>query len=353
MPGAPADSSSDAVRILAETWHGEAELVARRLAVNFDEAPRRLRASIAKHLPDAVIVVASAPGAAELRVERLAVNLDDAETPDVAGNRPVDQPVVPGGENALWTTLPTKDIVAALTQRGLPARASMSPGSDVPNHVFYAMQRELSEWGVPSGLVLVPASPEMGRADVPALPPEVLAEALRVTVTTTVASLEQATEAPAEPGFDSEATQPYLMPIAEPIAEGTPAPPALVEAFAQAQPEPAPEPEPQPAPETRVAPTLAVADPGTAQVVFPDRGEYADPPAPEVPQQQAAAWTPEPEAPTSPDHQVPASPAGMLAGAQDAPADESLPWAPSVGDEEEAPALPRQLSWDEIIGSGR
>lgn len=324
-PGATADSSADAVRILADTWHGAAELIARRLPAAFEEAPRRLRASIAKHLPDAVIVVACDPGSAVLAVERLAVNLDDATVPDAAGIQPVDRPVVPGAAAALWTTLPAKRIVSDLQSRGIPARLSLSAGSHVANHVFYALQRELAEWGVPSGLVHVPATPEMELPGVPSVPAPVIAEALRTTVDSVLASLaapdaatprERPTERPEQPatgaepvdGYDPEATQAYLMPIREPVVESPSRPQ-------------------QPLPPAPVAPTPIAPPPVASTPVPPDVGE--------VP-----ALEPDPQ------------PGTVAVTAPSAPSADSAPEADG-GDAPEPPAT-RPMTWDEIItGGGR
>ncbi|MDN4474319.1 hypothetical protein QQX09_00460 [Demequina sp. SYSU T00192] len=306
MPGATAEASADAARILAETWHGSAEIVHRDLEPAYKEAARRLRASVAKHLPDVVIVVATAPGTDAVTVERLAVNLDDAAIPDAFGAQPVDVPVVEGAAAALWSTLPAKEIVAALSARGLPARLSLNAGSGLANHVFYVMQRELAEWGVPSGLVQIPATPEMG-APGTALPAEVLAEALRTVVDTVMG---EQSEAELEPELDeedeSEATQPFLMPITAPIPGDTP------EFGLPVMEAPAPEPEPEPESEPD-----EVAEPAPASAWSPTSGE--------MPAVDRSA--PDPEAD---------------AGKADEPA--------AAGDE--APAY-RHPTWDEIISGTR
>ncbi|WP_062295923.1 pyroglutamyl-peptidase I family protein [Demequina maris] len=302
MPGATAEASADAVRILAETWHGSAEIVHRDLEPAYKEAARRLRASVAKHLPDAVIVVATAPGADAVTIERLAVNLDDAATPDAHGAQPVDAPVVEGAAAALWSTLPGKDIVAALAERGLPARLSLNAGSGLANHVFYVMQRELAEWGVPSGLVQLPATPEMG-APGPALPAEVLAEALR-TIVETVMGEHPEPEPEIDEEDESEATQPFLMPITAPIPGDTPA--FGLPVAPEAEPDAA-----EPLPELTPA-------------WSPTSGEV-----PEVTQEAAASSAPEEEPEPEPAR------------------DDEEPAAP-----DEAPAY-RHPTWDEIISGAR
>ncbi|WP_062526265.1 pyroglutamyl-peptidase I family protein [Demequina rhizosphaerae] len=275
MPGATAEASADATRILAETWHGSAEIVHRDLVPAYKEAARRLRASVAKHLPDAVLVVATAPGADAVSVERLAVNLDDAATPDAHGAQPVDAPVVDGAAAALWSTLPAKEIVEALDARGLPARLSLNAGSGLANHVFYVMQRELAEWGVPSGLIQIPATPEMGAAG-PALPAEVLAEALRTVVDTVMGEhSEPEMEPEIEEEDESEATQPFLMPITAPIPGDTPAYGLPVSAEGEGEPVGEAQPEPEAAPAW--SPTSGEM-PEVVQGAAPDEGAGADAP---------------------------------------------------------------------------
>ncbi|MEI9984054.1 MAG: MFS transporter [Aliidongia sp.] len=74
--------------------------------------------------PDLVLCVGQAGGRPALSLERVAINVDDARIPDNAGGQPIDQPVVPGGPAAYFTTLPIKAAVAALRRAGLPAIVS-------------------------------------------------------------------------------------------------------------------------------------------------------------------------------------------------------------------------------------
>ncbi|WP_062388675.1 pyroglutamyl-peptidase I family protein [Demequina iriomotensis] len=314
LPGTVGDGSADAARILAETWQGSAEIVARDLAPAYTEASRRLRASVAKHLPDAVILVATHEGASGVAIERLAVNLDDARVADAHGSQPVDAPVVAGAPAGLWTTLPAREILEALEARSLPATLSVNAGSGLANHVFYVLQRELAEWGVPSGLVRLPPTVASASGAL-TLPVEVLAEALR-TVVETVMGEQPAPAQPvaAEPAFDPEATQPFLMPIQEPIAE------------------PVPERAPAAAPLT-VAPTLAPREPASLP---PAAGRPEAPPAPAL----VPPWEP-----TS--GEVPAYQPQVAAPERPAPAAQE----PTAKDPAKAPdkSAPRHPTWDEII----
>ncbi|SEI81579.1 pyroglutamyl-peptidase I family protein [Demequina mangrovi] len=321
LPGAAGDGAADAARILAETWHGSAEIVARELTPAYTEASRRLRASVAKHLPDAVIVVATRPDATAVTIERLAVNLDDAPVADAHGAQPMDAPIVAGAPAGLWTTLPSRELLEALDARGLPAQLSVNAGSGLANHVFYVLQRELAEWGVPSGLIQLPPTAPSAPGGV-ALPAEVLAEALR-TIVETVLGEEHAEPAPPEPAapeYDADATQPFLMPISDPIA---------TESAAESAPELAAAP-------LSVAPTLAPTAASPSEPSDPGL-----PPAAGRPETSHPVVVP-PWGPTS--GEVPA-----LEAAAEAPAAEAA--EPQQPDDDATGAV-RHPTWDEII-SGR
>ena len=182
---APANSSWDAVQLVAETWSRDDELVVRRLPVVFGSGGRRLVEHVAAHTPDVVVAVGVAEGRSAVTPERVAINLRDARIPDNAGRQPVDVPCVAGGPAAYFSTLPVKQIVAALSNAGIAAEPSVSAGTYVCNDAFYALQHSLVGLGVASGFIHVPASPvmELGPG-VPTMPTGLIARALGIAIDT-------------------------------------------------------------------------------------------------------------------------------------------------------------------------
>lgn len=87
--------------------------------------------------PDAVLMLGLAPKRKRISVERLAVNLQDARQPDNDGAMPVDTPVFPDGEDALFSTLPVKSVANAINVTGADADVSDSAGLYVCNTAFY------------------------------------------------------------------------------------------------------------------------------------------------------------------------------------------------------------------------
>ena len=89
--------------------------------------------------PDAIVCLGQAGGRDCVTPERVAVNLMDAAMPDNEGFRPVDEPVVPGGPAAYFSTLPVKAMADAMRLADVPARLSNTAGTYVCNSLLYAM----------------------------------------------------------------------------------------------------------------------------------------------------------------------------------------------------------------------
>ena len=112
--------------------------------------------------PDAVVCVGQAGGRTAVTVERVGINIMDAAQPDNAGSVPRDQPVVPGGPAAYFSTLPIKAMVSAMEAAGIPAAVSNTAGTFVCNQLLYRVLRHAAAH-MPAcrcGFVHVPYLPE-------------------------------------------------------------------------------------------------------------------------------------------------------------------------------------------------
>ena len=162
---------------------GAWELYKKELPVTFCGAPKALLAAMAEAEPDAVLMVGLAGSRGMVTPERQGVNEIVARIPDNEGNQPNNEPVVPGGPEVLYSTLPVEDMTEAIEALGIPARLSESAGRFVCNALLYSVLYELerSEDPVPAAFVHVPATPEMG-LDVPALPLTDIVRALQAAI---------------------------------------------------------------------------------------------------------------------------------------------------------------------------
>ncbi len=156
------NASEEAVRALAG-WRPEG--VALGIAVLPVSAARlegAVRAAIAGHRADAVLLAGEAGSRAEMSVERVAINVIDARIPDNDGAQPIDVPVVAGGPAAYLASAPIKAIAAAARAGGIPAAISNTAGTFLCNAALYlACHLAATEFpGIRAGFIHVPLLPE-------------------------------------------------------------------------------------------------------------------------------------------------------------------------------------------------
>ncbi len=160
--------SYEAIRQLPEHI-GRAELVTARIPVSFEQSGPVLKEALAIHRPDIVICVGQAGGYSGIAMERVAINLQDASIPDNCGVQPSEQPILPDGPAAYFSSLPVKKLAAALRQNGIPAFVSNSAGTYVCNHLMYTLLHLIDRDHLPviGGFIHVPYSTRQAAAKTP------------------------------------------------------------------------------------------------------------------------------------------------------------------------------------------
>lgn len=126
------------------------------LPVVFGQSAKILKDLIDHHKPDVVLCLGQAEGRHAMMPERVAINLVDARMADNAGVLMSERPVIVGGPDAYFSTLPVKAMEDAMRLAGVPAAISFSAGTFVCNHIFYSLQHHLKNGGVRSGFMHVP-----------------------------------------------------------------------------------------------------------------------------------------------------------------------------------------------------
>ena len=182
--GASLNPSEQIVNVLKGRQIESVELHTAVLPVVFTESSELLRHLIKLHNPDVVICLGQAEGRSEISFERVAINLDDARLADNAGRTVTDQPIVEGGPEAKFTTLPVKEMVAAVRAEGIAAGLSTTAGTFVCNHIFYAMQHALAGTSVLSGFIHVPLMAEQAAdfAGLPTMPLDQQVRAIEIAI---------------------------------------------------------------------------------------------------------------------------------------------------------------------------
>ena len=154
--------SWDAVRALPDEV-GEYVLTKLSIPVVYGEAAERVIEAADELLPDAIISVGQAGGRAAITPELVAINLRYAKIPDNNGNEPKDEAVIPGGEAAHFSTIPTRKIAEAIDLIGIPSQVSYSAGAYVCNDVLYTLLDKYKDKSVKVGFIHVPYSTEQNK----------------------------------------------------------------------------------------------------------------------------------------------------------------------------------------------
>lgn len=142
----------------------------RVLPVDFNESEKELLKEINERKPDAVIMLGLAAGRSKITPERIAINVKDGAK-DNSGFAPVDQPIVEGGPDGLFSTLPIRKMVDTLNESYLPAKISITAGTYLCNNMMYVALHEASRANdsFKAGFIHLPASHELAIEN-PALP---------------------------------------------------------------------------------------------------------------------------------------------------------------------------------------
>ena len=177
--GGTVNPSWEAVKLLPESI-GEYELCKLQIPVVFGLAAQTVLEIAAEVGPDAIISVGQAGGRAAVTPERIGINVRDARIADNAGISPKDEPIVPGGPDGLFSTLPVKAMVEAILSAGLPGAISNTAGTFVCNDVLYSLLHRYAGTEVRCGFIHVPYLPEQGS---PSLTLEHTVQALTAAIT--------------------------------------------------------------------------------------------------------------------------------------------------------------------------
>lgn len=186
--GEATNPSWSAARLAADRLAAEGRpAVAVEVPCVFGQSIEVLAGAIEDHRPDVVLCVGQAGGRGSVSIERVAINVDDARIPDNAGRQPIDEPVVPGGAAAYFSTLPIKACREAVSRLDIPVEVSQTAGTYVCNHIFYGLMHLLARRdGIRGGFIHVPFSTQQGECHGrPGLAVEAMAEALVAIARTT------------------------------------------------------------------------------------------------------------------------------------------------------------------------
>lgn len=132
--------------------------------------------------PHAILCVGQAGGRSAVTPEVVAINLREASIPDNAGNIPVNTPVIENAPAAYFATLPVRDMVRAVKERGIPCALSYTAGTFVCNDLLYTLLHRYRDTDVRVGFVHIPYLPEQAGEGVPSMELNTVVEALTAMI---------------------------------------------------------------------------------------------------------------------------------------------------------------------------
>jgi pyroglutamyl-peptidase len=156
----------EAVKCLPDAV-GDFALYKKMIPTVFAEAARAVLAAAEEVNPDVILCVGQAGSRAAVTPERVAINIRSARIADNAGNQPQEEPIVPGGPDGLFATVPVAAMAEAIQKAGLPGQVSNTAGTFVCNDTLYSLLYHFRGSGVQVGFIHVPWLPEQGTPNLP------------------------------------------------------------------------------------------------------------------------------------------------------------------------------------------
>ena len=153
--GEEINPSWEAVSRLPETINGYA-LTKLLIPVVFGKGAEAVIKAADDLSPDVILCIGQAGGRNAITPELVGINLRHGRIADNEGNQPMDEPIINGGENAYFSTLPVRKMADAVNASGVPSHVSYSAGAYVCNDVIYTLLERFKDTSVRVGFIHIP-----------------------------------------------------------------------------------------------------------------------------------------------------------------------------------------------------
>ena len=157
----PVNPAFEAVKKLPDKINDN-EIIKLEIPTSFKRSEEAIKNAIEKHSPDVILSIGQAGGRNEITLEKVAINFLEARIKDNDGYQPSNLPIKEDGENAYFTNLNIKGIVAYLKENKIPAAISYTAGTFVCNSVMYNNLYLVNKKypNIKTGFIHVPYLPE-------------------------------------------------------------------------------------------------------------------------------------------------------------------------------------------------
>ncbi|MBR2442189.1 MAG: pyroglutamyl-peptidase I [Clostridia bacterium] len=179
--GEEINPSWEAVSLLPDRI-GSCELTKLRIPVVFGETAETVIQKAEELQPDIILCIGQAGGREGITPELVGINLRYAKIPDNKGNQPKDEPIIPKGKTAYFSTLPVRNIAEEIQKSGVNAQVSYSAGVYVCNDLLYTLLARFENSPVRVGFIHVPYCETQNKQ--PSLPLSDIVKGLTVAIKT-------------------------------------------------------------------------------------------------------------------------------------------------------------------------
>ena len=179
--GGTVNPAWEAVKRLPDTLSNY-RLTKLEIPTQFGKAAETVLAAAEADHPDVILCVGQAGGRSAVTPEKIAINLMDARIPDNAGFQPVERPIVPGGPDGIFSTVPVAAMAKAIREADIPGAVSLTAGAFVCNDTLYRLLHHFAGTETRVGFIHVPFLPQQAAEGVPSMELDRIVSALTAAI---------------------------------------------------------------------------------------------------------------------------------------------------------------------------
>ena len=179
--GETVNPSWEAVSRLPDTI-GDYRLTKLQIPTIFSLAARTVLDAAKDDTPDVILCIGQAGGRDAVTPERVAINMASATIADNAGITPSEEPILPGGPDGIFSTVPVARMAEAIREAGLPGKISNTAGTFVCNDTLYRLLHHFAGTGTRVGFIHVPHLPQQAKDGSPSMTLDAIIAALTAAI---------------------------------------------------------------------------------------------------------------------------------------------------------------------------
>lgn len=161
---------------------GDYRLTKLQIPTVFSRAARTVLDAAGEDTPDVILCIGQAGGRDTVTPERVAINMASATIADNAGITPSEEPILPGGPDGIFATIPVARMAEAIRDAGLPGKISNTAGTFVCNDTLYRLLHHFAGTGTRVGFIHVPYLPQQAKDGAPSMTQDAIIAALTAAI---------------------------------------------------------------------------------------------------------------------------------------------------------------------------